>query len=95
LLFDTFIITVWYKLYYCDDSLSIGVRIIFTTNELVDRVRNFKSNAFRFKKFFMEKCAADQIFNENFIKNLNLVFNENFAADKTQSQNLACGRFCD
>jgi len=43
----------------------------------------------------MEKCAADQIFNENFIKNLNLVFNENFAADKTQSQNLACGRFCD
>jgi len=43
----------------------------------------------------MEKCAADQIFNEIFIKNLNLIFNENFAAGKTQSQNLACGRFCD
>jgi len=29
-------------------SFSIGVRIIFTTNELVDRVRNFKSSASRF-----------------------------------------------
>jgi len=33
-------------------SFSIGVRIIFTTNELVDRIRNFKSNASRFNFFF-------------------------------------------
>jgi len=31
-------------------SFSIGVRIIFTTNELVDRIRNFKSNVSRFNK---------------------------------------------
>ena len=31
LLFDTFVITVWYKLCRCD-HLSIGVQIIFTTN---------------------------------------------------------------
>jgi len=44
-------------------SLSIGVRIIFTTNELVDRMRNFKSNAFRFKrKIHKKKCSAGQIF---------------------------------
>jgi hypothetical protein len=43
LLFDTFFITVWYKLCCCD-HLSVGVEIIFTTNELVDRTRDSKSN---------------------------------------------------
>jgi len=28
----------------------MGVGIIFTTNELVDRIRNFRSNASQFKK---------------------------------------------
>jgi len=51
LLFDTFSITVWYnlKLCHCDHSV-LRVRINFTTNELVDRTRNFKSNASRFKQ---------------------------------------------
>jgi len=40
----------------------IGVGIIFTTNELEDRTRNFKSNAFRFKYNCGKKCAAGQIF---------------------------------
>jgi len=38
-------------------SLSIGVGIIFTTNELVDRISNFKSNASRFKQNNYEKNA--------------------------------------
>ena len=46
LLFDTFSITVWYKVCHYDHSV-LRVRIIFTTNELVDRTRNFKSNASR------------------------------------------------
>jgi len=51
LLFDTFSITVWYRLCYYDHSvLRVQVQIIFTTNELVDRTRNFKSNATRFKQ---------------------------------------------
>jgi len=46
-------------------SLSIRVRIIFTTNELVDRIRNSKSNAYRFKrKNHGGKCAAGQFFHE-------------------------------
>jgi len=40
----------------------LRVRIIFTTNELVDRTRNFTSDAFWFKPKNMEKCAAGQIF---------------------------------
>jgi len=36
-------------------SLSIRVEIIFTTNELVDIIRNFKSNAFQFGKNLYEK----------------------------------------
>jgi len=41
-------------------SLSIGVGIIFTTNKLVDRRRNFES---RFKqKHHWKKCAAGQNF---------------------------------
>jgi len=40
LLFKTFAITVQYKLCRC--VLSIGVQIIFTTNKLVDRIRNLK-----------------------------------------------------
>ena len=39
--FKTFVITVCYKLCRCD-MLSIGVQIIFTTNELVDRIKNLK-----------------------------------------------------
>jgi len=49
-------------------SLSIGIGIIFTTNELVNRTRIFKSNTSRFEqkkygknasqaRFFMEKNA--------------------------------------
>jgi len=49
LLFHTFSITVWYKLCHHDHSV-LRVRIIFTTNELVDRTRNSKSNASRFKQ---------------------------------------------
>jgi len=62
LLFDTFLITVWYKLCHCDHSV-LKVRMIFTTNELVDRIRNFKSNASLFKKIFYEKYARRS--NEN------------------------------
>ena len=43
-------------------SLSIGGRIIFTTNELVDRIRNFKSNASRFKKKVYDKNAPQARF---------------------------------
>jgi len=60
LLFDTFSITVWYKLCHYDHSVS-RVRIILTTNELVDRTRTFKSNAFWFKQKNMKKirCRPD------------------------------------
>ena len=47
--FDTFSITVWYKLCHYDHSV-LRVRIIFATNELVNRTRNFKSDASRFKQ---------------------------------------------
>jgi len=40
----------------------MGVGIIFTTNELVDRTRTFKSNASQFKQKIWKKCAAGQIF---------------------------------
>jgi hypothetical protein len=53
-------------------SLSIAVPIISTTNELVSRIRNFKSNAFKNKnyaknapqaRFFYEiKCATGKIY---------------------------------
>jgi len=80
LLFETFLITVWYKLCRCDHSvlelifesgvgwalieieyLNIRAGIILTTNELVDRIRNFKSNASLFKKKLYEKmrCRPD------------------------------------
>jgi len=65
LLFDIFSITVWYKLFRYDHSV---FGIFFTTNELVDRTRNFKSNASRFKQKNMKKmhhqtkCAAGQNF---------------------------------
>jgi len=49
LLFDTFSVTVWYKLCHYDHSV-LRVRIIFNTNELVDTTRNFKSNASQFKQ---------------------------------------------
>jgi len=39
LLFKTFVIDVWYKLCRCDPS---GPEIIFTINELVDRMRSLK-----------------------------------------------------
>jgi len=41
-------------------SLNIGV--IFTTNELADRIRNFKSNASLFKKNLYEKNALQARF---------------------------------
>jgi len=43
-------------------SLGIGVQIIFTTNEFLDRIRNFKSNASRFKKKVYEKNAPQARF---------------------------------
>jgi len=47
--FDTVSITVWYKLCHYDHS-ALRARIIFTTNEFVDRTRNFKSDASQFKQ---------------------------------------------
>jgi len=47
LLFDTLSIIVWYKLCHYDHSV-LRVRIVFNTNELVDKTRN--SNASRFKQ---------------------------------------------
>jgi len=38
LLFDTFVIVLLW-------SLSIGVQMIFATDELVDKIKNFKYNA--------------------------------------------------
>jgi len=43
-------------------SFSIGVGIIFTTNELVDMIRDFQSNASRFKKIVYEKNAPQARF---------------------------------
>jgi len=43
-------------------SFSIGVGIIFTTSESVDIIRNYKSNAFGFKKFLYEKNAPQDRF---------------------------------
>jgi len=49
---------IWHFLNYCLVQVtsswlfSIRVEIIFTTNELVDRTRNFKSNASRLPVFF-------------------------------------------
>jgi len=43
-------------------SLSIGVQIIFTINELADRIKKFKSNASRFKKNLSEKNAPQARF---------------------------------
>ena len=60
LLFETFLTTVWYKLYRCD----IGVEMILTTNESVDVIRNFKSNAFRVKKILYETNTQQTIFYE-------------------------------
>jgi len=61
--FDNVSITVWYKLCHYDHS-ALRARIIFTTNEFVDRTRNFKSDASQFKQKNMKKCAAGQIFSE-------------------------------
>jgi len=43
-------------------SFSIGVRIIFATNKLVHRIRNFKSNACRFKEKIHVKNAPQARF---------------------------------
>jgi len=43
-------------------SLSIGGGIISTTNELVEIIKNFKSNASRFKKKLYEKNAMQARF---------------------------------
>ena len=61
LLFDTFSITVWYKVCHYDHSV-LRVRNVFTTNELVDRTRNFKSNASQFKQKNYEKNALQAKF---------------------------------
>jgi len=48
-------------------SLSIGVQTIFTTKELVDRIRNLKWNAspnFLEEELLLKECAAGQIFYE-------------------------------
>jgi len=48
-------------------SLSIGVQTMFTTNELVDRIRNLKWNASpndQEKDFLWKECAAGQIYYE-------------------------------
>jgi len=42
-------------------SLNIEVRIIFTTNKLVDRISNLKSNDDE-AKYLFNKCAAGQIY---------------------------------
>jgi len=57
---------IWHFLNYCLVqiislwSLSIGVGIIFTSNELVDRTRNFKSNAPGLNLKIYEKNAPQQ-----------------------------------
>jgi hypothetical protein len=43
-------------------SLSIGVGIISTTNELVDTTRNFKSNASQFEQKTIEENAPQARF---------------------------------
>jgi len=43
-------------------SLSIGVGTIFTTNELVDIIRNFKSNASLFKNLYDKNAAQARFF---------------------------------
>ena len=53
LLFETFLITVGTNCVVVITQFRVG--IIFTTNELVDRIRNFKSNASLFKKKLNEK----------------------------------------
>ena len=48
-------------------SLSIGVQTIFTSNKLVDRIKNLKWNASPNdleEDFLWKECAAGQIFNE-------------------------------
>jgi len=41
LLFETFVIIVWYKLCRCDHSV-LRVQLMFTINKLVDRIKNLK-----------------------------------------------------
>jgi len=61
LLFDTFSITVWYKLCHYGHSV-LRVRFIFTTDEFVDRTRNFNSNASQLKPKIYEKNAPQARF---------------------------------
>ena len=82
---------IWNFLYYCLVqtaslwSLSIRVRIIVTTNELVDRIRNFKSNASLFMKILYEKNAPQARF---FLK-------KNAPQTRLIKQNAPQGRFFD
>ena len=68
LLFDTFVLTVWYKLCRCDDSVfEFKSFKVFTTNELVDRIRNLKWNASQNDQeedSLWKECAAGQILYE-------------------------------
>jgi len=60
LLFDTFSITVWYKL--CRHDHSVLELESFSPPELVDRTRNFRSNASQFKQKIYEKNAPQAKF---------------------------------
>jgi len=59
--------------------------IIFTTNELVYRIRNFKSNACRFKKKKYEKNAPQARF----------VMKQNAPHARLMKQNAPQARFFD
>ena len=58
---------IWYFLQYCLEqivsfwSISIGVRIISTSNELVDRIWNLKSNASQNDRVEDSLCRPDSL----------------------------------
>ena len=51
---------------WCPDfiTLSIGVGIICTTKQFVNRIRNFNHMHLGLRKFVLKNCAAGLIFNE-------------------------------
>jgi len=62
LLFDTFSITVRYKL-YCYDHSVLELESFFTTNELVRfKQKNYEKNAPQARFFCETKCAAGRIY---------------------------------
>ena len=72
LLFDTFFITVWYKLCRCTHTNCVVVITEYwSSNHLHHKFINWKLNAPQndseedfLKKIFLGKCAAGQIFDE-------------------------------